>query len=302
MKKIGIVILNYNGIKDTLECLESLNKIKHNGFLITTYVVDYSHDKLEADKIKYAYPECLVIKKSGNLGFAGGNNVGIFQALEEGADYILLLNNDTMVHTDFLTGLFEFLESKPSVAAVSPKIYFAKGFEFHKDRYKPQELGNVIWYMGGQIDWANMYGSHPNVNDVDKGQFKKVQETDFVTGCCMLISKKALEKVGLLNERLFLYWEDVDWSLRAKRIGYKVYVDPKAYIWHKNAGSSGSGSSLHDYFTNRNRLWMGIRYAPLRTKLALIKQSLVQLMSGREWEKRGIQDAYRMHMGRGSWK
>jgi len=162
-------------------------------------------------------------------------------------------------------------------------------------------LGKVIWYGGGQIDWANMYSSHIGVDLVDRGKFEQIIETDHISGCCVLIRKKALQQVGFFNEKLFLYWEDTDWSLRAKQFGWNLKMNPKAIIWHKNAGSSGSGSALQDYYLTRNRLWIGMHYAPIRTKLALIKQSLIQLIKGRQWEKRGVRDFWLGKMYSGSW-
>jgi len=302
MDKIAIIILNYNGLGDTLDCLESLNSLNRQGIDVGTFVVDYSDDKSEAQKIKKAFPLVTVIEKEHNLGFAQGNNVGIKRALQEGFDYILLLNNDTLVDRDFLINLYKFLVEHKEVGAVSPKIYFAKGHEFHKNRYKDDELGRVIWYVGGEIDWKNMYGSHPHVDEVDRGQFEKSQEVEYVSGCCTLIRAETLNKVDLLNEDLFLYWEDTEWSLRAKSIGWRLMMYPQAIIWHKNAGSSSSGSALQDYFLTRNRLWMGMKYAPLRTKLALIRQSLLQYIKGRVWEKRGIGDYWLGKMDQGSWR
>jgi len=302
MKTIGIIILNYNGIKDTLSCLESVAKIKHDKFNLNLYIVDYSHDKNEAKTIKRKYLSVNLINQSGNLGFAKANNIGINKALQEGADYILLLNNDTLVDLEFLSLLFNYCEENPKVGAISSKIYFAKGCEFHKDRYQEKDLGKVIWYIGGKIDWNNMYCTHIGVDEVDHGQFERDKETDFISGCCTLIRKETLDQTGLLNEKLFMYWEDTDWSLRAIKLGWDLRIYPKAYIWHKNAGSSSSGSNLQDYFLTRNRLWMGMKYATLRTKLALIRQSLIQLASGRKWEKIGVKDFWLGKMGKGSWK
>jgi len=301
MKEIAIILLNYNGLKDTLACLHSLAKIVQPDFKVIIYLIDFSVAKNESEKIKKAFPNIKLITKNKNLGFAGGNNIGINQALDDGADFVLLLNNDTLVSSDFISQLYHYLEQNLDVGAVSPKIYFAKGYEFHKDRYKEEELGKVIWYGGGQIDWANMYSSHIGVDLVDRGKFEQIIETDHISGCCVLIRKKALQQVGFFNEKLFLYWEDTDWSLRAKQFGWNLKMNPKAIIWHKNAGSSGSGSALQDYYLTRNRLWIGMHYAPIRTKLALIKQSLIQLIKGRQWEKRGVRDFWLGKMYSGSW-
>jgi len=301
MKKVAIIILNYKGVNDTLSCLKSLHAIKNYNYSVNILVVNYSNDGNDAQKITNTYPSVNLINKSGNLGFSKANNIGILKALKLGADYVLLLNNDTLVSLDFLDLLFHYLEENHKVAAVSPKIYFAKGFEFHKKRYIAKDLGRVIWYAGGQIDWKNMYSSHRGVDEADHGQYDDLSETDHISGCCVLIRKSALEQIGLLNEDLFLYWEDTDWSIRAKRLDWQLKIFPKAYIWHKNASSSSSGSTLQDYYLTRNRLWIGMHYAPIRTKFALIRQSLVQLINGRKWEKIGVRDFWLGKMGKGSW-
>ncbi|NMC36443.1 glycosyltransferase family 2 protein [Candidatus Beckwithbacteria bacterium] len=302
MKKIGIILLNYNGLADTLDCLQSLAKIKQTGFSTSIFVVDYSKDVKESEQIKKQFYQIKLIRKESNLGFAKGNNVGIAEALKWGADYVLLLNSDTIVSSDFLQKLFIYLKKNHQVGAVSPKIYFAKGFEFHKEKYAKSDLGKVIWYAGGQIDWANMLAFHRGVDEVDHGQFDKILETDFISGCCSLIRKEVLEQVGDLNEKLFLYFEDTDWSQRVKKAGWKLKYYPKAHIWHKNAGGSGVGSSLQDYFITRNRLWFGFVYAPWRTKFALCKQSLLQLVKSNYWTKQGVKDFYLGNMKQGSWK
>jgi GT2 family glycosyltransferase len=300
MKKIAIIILNYNNPQDTFDCLKSLEKINHQNYQPTIFLVDYGSNPISLSTINSKLP-ILLIRKNYNLGFAKANNLGIKKALKNNCDYILCLNNDTLVPPDFLHKMFEYLEKKGKVAAISPKIYFAKGFEYHKNRYTEKDKGKVIWYAGGKLDWQNIYGSHRGVDEVDKGQFDQVSDTDFLSGCCLLIKSHILSKVGLFNEKLFLYWEDTDLSQRFKKAGFQIKYFPQSYIWHKNAGSSGVGSKLHDYFLNRNRLWFGFKYAPMRTKLALLRQSLVQLAKGNTWTKKAIVDFYLKRMGQGTW-
>lgn len=302
MKKIATIILNFNGLKDTLDCLKSLVKINQNNFDHQVFLVDFSKDKSEADKIAIKFPSIQIIRKKDNLGFAKGNNIGIRKALKWGANYILLLNNDTLVSLDFSSKLFNYLEKNPQVGAVSPKIYFAKGFEYHKNKYKNSNLGKVIWYAGGKIDWNNIYGSHIGVDQVDTGQFGKISETDFFSGACVLIKANILDIIGLFNPKLFLYWEDADLSIRIKKAGFKIMYFPNSHIWHKNAGSSSVGSDLHDYFLNRNRLWFGFKYATTKTKLALLRQSLTSIFTAKKWERQAILDYYFGRMEKGSWK
>jgi GT2 family glycosyltransferase len=300
MVKIATIILNYNNIKDTLECLKSLEKISTKGFKHRIFLLDYGKQD-QSRQLKFQFHHVTIVRKNKNLGFTKANNIGIKKALKWGADYILILNNDTLVSKDFLLNLFYFLETNKEIAAVSPKIYFAKGFEFHKDRYKNSNLGNVIWFAGGQIDWDNIYGSHIGVDQVDKGQFEQVTDSDFFSGCCTLIRVKVLQKVGLFNEKYFLYWEDSDLSQRILKKGWEIKYYPKAHVWHKNAGGSAVGSDLHNYFLSRNRLYFAKKYASLKTKLALHRQSFKQLITADKWTKKGILDYYFVRMGKGSW-
>jgi GT2 family glycosyltransferase len=165
--------------------------------------------------------------------------------------------------------------AKPEVGLVSPMIYFYPGLEFHKDSYKKSEKGKVVWYAGGVIDWENVYAYHWGVDEVDHGQFAGAEETGFATGCCVAFRRDVIDKVDLMDEKYFLYWEDVDWSVRVKKAGYKLVFEPKSVAWHKNAGSTGgSGSQIHQYYQTRNRIRFGLKFAPLRSKLAIVRESV----------------------------
>lgn len=304
MKHIVISLLNFNGLKNTLACLRSLKNIKIDNFKLTIVAIDNpSKEEFDLKSSSLGDIPLVVIKNSKNLGFSGGNNVAIKYALENGADYILILNNDTYVDRDFLAEFLKVAEQDNSVGILVPKIYFAPGFEFHKDRYSQKERGKVFWYGGGKMDWANVIGHHRGVDEVDKGQYDAIQETDIATGCCMLIKKEVFENIGLFDDKYFLYYEDSDLSMRAKSKGFKITYVPNSIIWHKNAGSAGgSGSALQDYYVTRNRLLFGFRYAPARSKLALFRESLSILFGGRQWQRRGVIDFYLKRLGKGSFK
>ena len=222
--------------------------------------------------------------------------------MADGADWVFLVNNDTILDKDLVVDLVKVGESDEGVGILGPKIYFAPGYEFHQERYKPEERGKVFWYAGGQIDWDNVLGSHRGVDEVDQGQYDEQVETDFVSGCAMLIKRKVLETVGLLDKRYFLYWEDVDLCQRAKKKGFGVVYVPRAKLWHANAGSSQVGGSLHDYYFSRNRMLFGMKNASLRTKAALIRESFKLSLTGRQWQRKGIKDFYLRKFGKGSYE
>ncbi|MDP2649860.1 MAG: glycosyltransferase family 2 protein [bacterium] len=301
MKHVVISLLNFNGKKNTLDCLDSLQNIKRDNFKLSVVVVDNASTDGSLEEIQNT--KVKIIGNKENLGFAGGHNTAIKYALENGADYILILNNDTYVDKDFLVELLKVAEKDDDIGILTPKIYFAPGFEFHKDKYKKEELGRVIWYAGGVMDWKNIIGHHRGVDEVDKGKFDEIEETELATGCCMLIKKEVFEKVGLFDDKYFLYYEDADLTMRTKRKNFKIMYVPKSIIWHKNAGSAGgSGSELQDYYITRNRLIFGMRYAPARAKFALLKESLKILLNGRHWQRRGVLDFYIGKLGKGSFK
>jgi len=297
MKQVAIVIVNWNGYKDTIACLTSIKKLHHDRYSLRTIVVDNGSTNDSVMKIGEAHPWVTVLTLGENKGFSGGNNEGIRYAYLQGADYVWLLNNDTYVSPDALSLVGAF--SDPKVGIAASKIYFAPGHEYHKDRYTPKERGHVFWYAGGVIDWKNMYASHRGVDEVDHGQYDGVQETEFVTGCSLMVSRQVIESVGVLDDMFFLYLEDLDYSLRAKREDYRLIYYPKSVVWHINAGSSGgAGKPIHDYYFTRNRLLIGFRYAPLRTKLALIRESMGFLFGNNIEKRHAVRDVLLMRFGR----
>ena len=297
MIKLCTVILEYQNSKMTLETIESLKQAAlPNNVKQTIVVVDNS--PVPDGSLKQAlkkYRNIKLITTLQNTGFAAGNNRGIKYGLRHKADYFLLMNNDVLVDRLFLKYL---LAAKADLAV--PKIYFARGYEYHQDRYKPRERGRVIWYAGGKIDWNEVIGRHGGVDEVDRGQFEQTKTVDFANFCCVLIKKKVFDKIGLLDPAYFLYWEDADFSHRAQLAGFKQVFVPQSRIWHKSSGSSGSGSKLHDYYLTRNRLMFGFKYARARTKFALLRQSLRQIISGRPGERKGVIDFYLRRLGKGS--
>jgi len=306
MVKIAVIVLNYKQPTLTLETIHSLLQINHKGFdyqifLINGNVLDES---LEIFENKLANNKKITLVSTGkNLGYAGGNNFGINLAIIQNFDYYLIINNDVIVDKDFLYHLYNSARLAKTPSIIGPKIYFAPGFEFHKDRYKKSEIGKVIWSAGGIMDWNNIYGTNLGVDQVDKGQFNKQNTNlDFITGCCFLVPKIIFQTIGGFNEKYFMYLEDVDFCKRALKKGFQLLYEPLSFIWHVNSGSSGSGSNLHDYFITRNRLMFGLKYARLRTKIALIKEAIIMLFIGRKWQKIAVFDYYFKHLNKGSWK
>ena len=310
MKKVGLITINYNGERNVIECLKSLTVLQLPNIDLKVYVVDNHSKEGSIEQVEeflqgnsfhnYTYE---VIKSKKNTGFSVGNNLGMQKALLDGCRYVVLLNNDTIVDKCLIEELVNAAESEYGAGIIVPKIYFSPGFEYHKNLYSESEKGKVLWYAGGEMDWNNIIGSNKGVDQVDKGQFDQPVKTEIATGCCMLITKHAIEKIGMFSPEYFMYYEDADYSMKANKKGISILYWPHAKLWHKNAGSSGgAGSTLQDYFISRNRMLFGFRFASLRTKSALIRESIKIFFTGRYWQRRGIIDFYLRKFGKGSYE
>ena len=295
LPKVSIIILTTNALAMTKEQLLDIAKLDTKGIDAECLVVDNGSGDGTEEAIKdykLFNMNYKFIQSGSNLGFAGGNNVGIKDAVKRGFDYIILMNNDLILPRDLVIRLVGRMEDSPEVGLASPKMYFAPGYEFHKDRYKKSELGKVFWYAGGIVDWKNIYSSHRGVDEVDHGQYDKSVETDFANGACMMIRSEVFNKIGYLDDSFFLYWEDADFSQRAIRAGYKVMYFPETSMWHKvSASTGGSGSPSNDYFLIRNRYYFAMRYANFRARFAVLRDTVKLLFTGRIWQKKGAKDA-----------
>jgi GT2 family glycosyltransferase len=238
--RVVIIVLNWNGLVDTLACLESLEALDYQN--IELIVVDNGSTDGSVAAIRGQCPQAMVIETGKNLGYTGGNNIGIEWAMAQVADYILLLNNDTEVAPDFLSLLVEVAEADPSVGMVGPLIYY-------HDR--PQ----VIWSAGGAVDWERGSTRMLGLDEADHDQFGLApRPVDFITGCALLIKSSVVEQIGPLDDRFFVYYEDAEWGARATRAGFKNLIVPQAKVWHKITPVQQAVSPLVYYYMTRNRL------------------------------------------------
>ncbi|WP_158855809.1 glycosyltransferase family 2 protein [Lunatibacter salilacus] len=244
---VAVILVNWNGYAFTSQCIKSLEAVTYTNFHAIVVDNGSTDDSLSRLEEEYTYP--IYLKSPENLGFAEGNNLGIRYALEKGYDFILLLNNDTEVEPDFLSHLVDYMVEHPdkNLGVVQPLIMFnhdrktiwSAGGKFHK------ASGNSQTLMGGKTN-VDLSISYP---------------IDWVTGCCMLLTASCIRETGLLNASYFAYFEDVDWSLRIRSLGYSLYLIPKAKVYHE-AGASSKKSheegTLHPivfYYTSRNQLF-----------------------------------------------
>lgn len=299
--KVTIIVLNWNGEKYIVPCLQSLQRLVVRPHQVEVVIVDNASTDSSAKLIKKKFPKLKVIQTGHNLGYAGGNNVGLKYALDQSSDFAWIVNPDVQVHSRSLLALLDAAAAHPKGGIFGSKCYFTKGYEFHKERYVPSQLGTVIWYAGGHIDWANLITQHVGIDEVDIGQYNQIRETDSVTGTSFFVRRELLDQVGLIDPKYFLYYEETDLCQRAVHHGWKLYYVPDSVVWHRVGQASGIGSPLADYYTTRNRLLFGLRWAPVHTKLALVHESLRLLFSGRPWQKRGVMDFYNACFGQGSY-
>lgn len=301
--QVSVIVLSWNSADYIGKCLDSLQKVSvPSGVDFRVILVDNASSDNSVKYLTKKYPQHELLVNQSNLGYAQGNNVGIQKALENGSDFVWIVNPDVEVHPKSLTALLAGARNFPQGGIFGSKIYFAPGFEFHKDRYTKKDIGKVIWYAGGNMDWGNMEGHHRGVDEVDSDKYNRDLETDFVTGASMFVRSQVYRDIGLLDSRFFLYYEENDFCQRAKAAGWKLMYIPDSIAWHANAQATGIGSGLQDYYITRNRLFFGLRHAPFYTKLLLIKQSIWLYFNGRPWQKRGVLDFYLGRLGTGSYQ
>lgn len=295
-KKVYIIVLNWNGKEDTLDCLASLRSTDYENY--QTVLVDNGSEDDSVRAVKEKFPEVEVVETGKNLGFAGGNNVGIEYAMKAGADYVFLINNDTTVHPDYLKELVAVAESDPKIGAAGSKIYY------HSE---PER----IWFAGGTVNWLCNKGEHIGLNEVDKGQYDEIKEVGYLTGCALLVKREVIEKIGVLEDDYFLYYEDTDFSLRVHNAGYKTVYVPKSKIYHKVSRSTKPGSASYVYYHVRNGLVNARRNGNILVKIAIyvyaallfLKQiiKIIFFPKKREWAYavlRGEKDFLKGRMGK----
>jgi len=261
LPRVFIVLLNYNAANDTIECIKSLLKISYANYhilLVDNASVDGSVDNI-IEGIRCVYDQkfdpigvvdddvskilqsmkITIIQNKINAGYGCGNNVGIKYAQKKIADYVLIINNDTVVDENFLEPLVEMCEANKGIGIATAKIYF-------------YDRRNVLWFNVGRFNRCTAKVEHFSFNETDVGQ-ESLEENTFLSGCLWLMPTKLLDEVGLINEKYFMYVEDLDYSQRVINKGYSLRVCEKSKIWHKVGGSTGGRySPFYVYWVAKN--------------------------------------------------
>jgi GT2 family glycosyltransferase len=282
--RVAIIVLNWNGWENSIECLESIYKIDYPNYdliLVDNASDDDSIEKIrgycggrievESNYVNYTHQNkpinikeidhhemmeieledvkglknrknLLFIKNDQNYGFAEGNNIAIRFAMEKlDPEYVLLLNNDTVVDNKFLNELIHVATKNEKIGFVGPKIYY----------YTPDEISKIVNFAGGNLN-RNTFQPHPRGGDqLDKGQFDTELMVDYVEGSCLLVKNDLINTVGLLDPEYFTYWEEMDWCIRGQMAGYDSLYAPNAIIWHKGRASDLSANSIYYMIKNR---------------------------------------------------
>jgi GT2 family glycosyltransferase len=264
VSRLSVVVLNWNGLEDTRELLPTLERCRiPEGWSLHVMVVDNGSTDGSAAAIAREFPGVEVVALPQNRRFAGGNNEGLRRALAAGADAVMLLNNDTACDPGLIEHLLLALEQDPRVGAAAPLIYFAPP-------------SGEIWYAGAVCRPALGLAAHRGLRARDRGQYRAVEETGYLTGCCLLARRECWERTGLLDERYFIYAEDADWSLRARRAGWRLAFVPTARLWHKVSASSGAQSPWKVYQRLRANLTLFSTHARGAARVTWLPAFLAQ--------------------------
>lgn len=300
---VWIIILNWNGLDDTLGCLASLQAAHSAGMQLQILVIDNNSDIDPRTAIAGRFPGVTTVRLDTNTGFAAGSNYGISQALAQQADYVLLLNNDTLVDPQFLPALLAALKTDPHIGIAAPLICYADAPE-------------RVWFAGTRVLLALGYFEHRYKQRLRTAVPARAIPAPYVSGCCMLIDTAVIRTIGVLDDRFFAYFEDAEFCLRARKQGFKAVCVPQSVIWHKESASTrrnlteGSTSPLKHYLTTRNRIATVRRHGNLLEQIIFLTLS-TPLRAGfyfaafairKRWHKmvafaRGLADGYR-----GTWE
>lgn len=257
--RIVSVILNTNRRADTLACLAALHASTYANHGIIA--LDNASTDGSVDAIRAAFPDVQIVALQHNRGYAGNNNVGIQIALDHGADWVFVLNEDTVLAPDCLTQLIAAAADEPQVGIVGPMVY-------HYDE------PNVIQSAGGQLtrDWQSR---HLGQNEPDVQRWTQPHTVDWISGCAILVRRAVIEQIGALDERFFYYWEETEWCLRTQRHGWRIVHVPQAHLWHKGVQRDYRPGPHVTYYNTRNRfLLLHTHHAPLIVWLHVWSQTL----------------------------
>ncbi|MGC9358694.1 MAG: glycosyltransferase family 2 protein [Anaerolineae bacterium] len=284
--RVVTIVLNWNRREDTLECLRSLEHLTYPKYGVI--VVDNGSTDGSVEAVQEAFPSVQLLTNAENLGFAGGNNVGIRHALDGEADYVFLLNNDTVVDAALLDEVVATAETDPQIGLVGPKIYY-------------YDQPDRLWYAGAREQWLRRIPATVGLDELDQGRYDQVRETAFIYGTAMLIRRQVLEDIGLFDERFFAYHEDADFCMRARQAGYRCVYNPRGVIWHKVSAATRDAPHVQDYLRAKGRILFFVKHVNgIRLPLVLLYE-LYRLVKVWVWRLRDGRIENGRSYSRGLW-
>ncbi len=237
--KVVVVVLNWNGRADTAECLESLKLVKYPN--LEVIVVDNGSTDGSVEVFRKDYPTIDIIETGRNLGYSGGNNAGIHRALDRGADFTLILNNDAVVSPSLIEDLTAAAGANPEIGVCGPTVYD------YGTEARVQATGGMIDWNRGQLRGMPPGGPEPS-------SAGRTIDVDIVHGCCLLVRKEVVKAIGGFDQGFFSHWDEIDYCVRAKRAGFRVVWAENSKVWHKKGAARAKVSGFSEYFNSRNRI------------------------------------------------
>lgn len=262
--KVFVIVLCYNGVDLTLGCLETIQQQDYPNLEIC--LVDNGSTDGSIEILSQKYPQAHWVKNYENLGYALGNNRGVEYALEAGAEVVFLVNNDTRLEKECVSRLVETLIKDTQIGIIGPMVYTWDG-------------DKTISSAGGQVDWKMADAVNVGMGEKDTGQYRG-RTVDFINGCGIMITRDAIQQAGLLDAKLFMYWEETDWCLRVKSKGFKIYFEPSASMEHKATIRSIELSPTTLYYMTRNRFLFFFRHSPNMLKILSLLRALKGTLQG----------------------
>jgi GT2 family glycosyltransferase len=284
---ITALIINWNGqsyIKDTLERITGLS------LLSKIIVIENASDDNSAGIISQTFPKIQLVSNTQHLSFTECINYGLTEAFNKGSEYIWLLGSDVLVEENSLKNLVEIADKYKDVGMISSKVFVYP----NKDA--------VIYYAGGIMDWYHLMPTHRGQGQIDAGQFEHDVETDFVLPLSTLINSRVIKEVGLLDPAYFSQYDWLDYCYKLKYHSWRLMYSCQSHVWFRNLQEIELPGTITEYFTVRNQLLFGLRYAPFYTKYSLIKNAFHQYFFGHPWQRRAVLDFFTGNFGRGSYQ
>lgn len=276
LEKIGVILVNYNGKEYNEECIKSIFKSSYSNLQVI--VVDNGSKDGSPELLREKFGDKINLIMTGeNLGFSGANNIGIKKALDDNCEYVVLLNNDTIIDKNLFYNMLK-ASKEESDAVISPKIYY-------------YDNRDIIWSAGADMRWKKGVTDQRGINQKDDGRYNKREKVEFATGCCLFIPSKVIKKVGYLTDDYFLYYEDTDYCMRIREKGFNIIYEPTAILYHKESASTGGNlSKLYIYYNTRNRLIFNKRFNKKNKIIYMTYFYITRLIKCALWAMKGRMD------------